>query len=260
MHEQLLLAAAKPPHRRALRTHRATREPGARRDRAPRRASRRAHRTQDRPRCGLGAGLRNIAGPASISPRTRPTTASPPPERYGAFPVILDHLAAGWVNVTTVKVLAPALTDENHGALLKEARHRRRSEVEVIVARVAPRVETPGSVRKLPARKPLPLRRPSAGCVGGRHRRDDAARAEAVPASRRRPMARASRRQARHRGRLHRRSVRRPIVRRSNPWRRRGSGSTSQWDRRRTTPCGSCRTCSPARSPAATYRRWSNAR
>ena len=73
------------------------------------------------------------------------------------FPVILDHLAAGWVNVTTVKVLAPALTDENHGALLKEARHRRRSEVEVIVARVAPRVETPGSVRKLPARKPLPL-------------------------------------------------------------------------------------------------------
>ena len=71
------------------------------------------------------------------------------------FPVILDHLAEGWVNVTTVKVLAPVLTEENHVALLKEARHRRRSEVEIIVARVAPRAEKPGSVRKLPARRPL---------------------------------------------------------------------------------------------------------
>src|SRR5688572_28696768 len=71
------------------------------------------------------------------------------------FPVILDHLAAGWVNVTTVKVLAPVLTDENHAALLKEARHRRRSEVEIIVARMAPRTDTPGRLRKLPARRPL---------------------------------------------------------------------------------------------------------
>jgi 5-methylcytosine-specific restriction endonuclease McrA len=72
------------------------------------------------------------------------------------FPVILDHLAEGWVSVTTVKVLAPVLTQENHVALLKETRHRRRSEVEIIVARVAPRAEKPGSVHKLPARKPLP--------------------------------------------------------------------------------------------------------
>ena len=72
------------------------------------------------------------------------------------FPVILDHLAAGWVNVTTVKVLAPVLTAENHLALLAEARHRRKSEVEIIVARVAPRAEAPGKMRKLPARPPLP--------------------------------------------------------------------------------------------------------
>jgi hypothetical protein len=76
------------------------------------------------------------------------------------FPAILDHLAAGWVNVTIVKVLAPVLTEENHVSLLKEARHRRRSEVEVIVARVAPRPETPGKIRKLPARPPLPSAAP----------------------------------------------------------------------------------------------------
>ena len=72
------------------------------------------------------------------------------------FPVILDHLANGWVNVTTVKVLAPVLTSENHLALLAEVRHRRKSEVELIVARVAPRAEVPGRMRKLPARPPLP--------------------------------------------------------------------------------------------------------
>src|SRR5688572_24964502 len=72
------------------------------------------------------------------------------------FPAILDHLAEGWVNVTTVKVLAPVLTAENHLALLKEARHRRKTEVEIIVARVAPRADTPGSIRRLPPRKPLP--------------------------------------------------------------------------------------------------------
>jgi len=77
------------------------------------------------------------------------------------FPVILDHLAGGWVNVTTVKVLAPVLTAENHLALLAEARHRRKSEVEIIVARVAPRAEVPGKMRKLPARPTLPPQSPA---------------------------------------------------------------------------------------------------
>ena len=82
------------------------------------------------------------------------------------FPVILDHLAAGRVNVATVKVLAPVLTDENHVGLLKEARHRRKAEVEIIVARVAPRAETPGTIRRLPARElltPVPDAAPNEG-------------------------------------------------------------------------------------------------
>jgi 5-methylcytosine-specific restriction endonuclease McrA len=78
------------------------------------------------------------------------------------FPVILDHLFAGWVNVTTVKVLAPVLTEENHLARLTEARHRRRRDVEIIVARIAPRPETPGTIRKLPSPSPLPPSTPMA--------------------------------------------------------------------------------------------------
>jgi hypothetical protein len=37
------------------------------------------------------------------------------------FPVILDRLADGSVNVTTVKLLRPVLTRENHLAVLAEA-------------------------------------------------------------------------------------------------------------------------------------------
>jgi 5-methylcytosine-specific restriction endonuclease McrA len=77
------------------------------------------------------------------------------------FPVILDHLAAGWVNVTIVKVLAPVLTAENHVALLTEARHRRRRDVEIIVARIAPQPERPGTVRRLPRPAPLPAAAPA---------------------------------------------------------------------------------------------------
>jgi protein-L-isoaspartate O-methyltransferase len=41
-----------------------------------------------------------------------------------AFPVILDLLADGSVNMTTVTILAPHLTQENHRAVLAEATHR----------------------------------------------------------------------------------------------------------------------------------------
>jgi hypothetical protein len=67
------------------------------------------------------------------------------------FPVILDQLADGSVNVTTVKLLRPVLTRENHLAVLAEARHRSNREVKVIVARLAPQPDVPSSIRKLPA-------------------------------------------------------------------------------------------------------------
>jgi 5-methylcytosine-specific restriction endonuclease McrA len=72
------------------------------------------------------------------------------------FPIVLAQLAAGSVTLTTVRLLAPHLTDENHTALLAEARHRTRRDVEQIVARLQPRPDVPSTVRKLPTPTPPP--------------------------------------------------------------------------------------------------------
>jgi hypothetical protein len=69
-----------------------------------------------------------------------------------AFPVILDLLADGSINLTTVRLLAPHLTTGNHEKLLAEAKGRSKREVEELVARLAPRADVPACVRKLPAR------------------------------------------------------------------------------------------------------------
>jgi hypothetical protein len=69
------------------------------------------------------------------------------------FPVILDLLMKGSVNLTTVSVLARHLTAENHLEVLESARGLRKIEVEEIVARLAPKPDVPTSVRKLAAPK-----------------------------------------------------------------------------------------------------------
>ena len=68
------------------------------------------------------------------------------------FPAVLDLLAAGAVNLTTVRLLGPHLTAENHAGVLESACGKRKAEVEEIVARLAPRPDVPASVRKLPVR------------------------------------------------------------------------------------------------------------
>jgi hypothetical protein len=67
------------------------------------------------------------------------------------YPVILDSLADGSLNVTTVRVLRPVLTAENHLAVLADAKHRSRKEVEIIAARINPKPDVPSTIRKLPA-------------------------------------------------------------------------------------------------------------
>jgi hypothetical protein len=62
-------------------------------------------------------------------------------------------LAAGSVNLTTVRLLGPHLTAENHRTVLESARGKRKSEVEEIVARLSPRPEVSTTVRKLPEKK-----------------------------------------------------------------------------------------------------------
>jgi hypothetical protein len=67
------------------------------------------------------------------------------------FPLILDRLAEGAVNLTTVRLLGPHLTAENHAEALESARGLSKSEVKRVVARLAPAPDVPMSVRKLPA-------------------------------------------------------------------------------------------------------------
>jgi hypothetical protein len=73
------------------------------------------------------------------------------------FPVILDQLALGLVNLTTVKLLTPHLTAANHLDVLRSARGLGRRDVEKLVARLAPAPDVPTSVRKLPPPKSAPV-------------------------------------------------------------------------------------------------------
>lgn len=66
------------------------------------------------------------------------------------FPVILDLLAEGSVNLTTVRLLVPHLTLENHQAVLSEAKGMKRRQVDKLVARLSPKPDVAPSIRKLP--------------------------------------------------------------------------------------------------------------
>jgi len=70
------------------------------------------------------------------------------------FPVILDALASGALSLTSVRMLSPHLTQENHEAVLARASSRSRREIEALVAELAPRPDAPSSVRKLPGAMP----------------------------------------------------------------------------------------------------------
>ncbi len=67
------------------------------------------------------------------------------------FPVLLEMLADGSVNLSTVGLLAPHLTSENHKDILGMARHKSKRAVEELVARLRPQPPVPASVRRLPA-------------------------------------------------------------------------------------------------------------
>ena len=70
------------------------------------------------------------------------------------FPVILERLVDGTVNLTAIGLLAPLLTPQNHLELLDAARHKSKRDVEELVARTRPRPDAPAVIRKLPQPKP----------------------------------------------------------------------------------------------------------
>ena len=72
------------------------------------------------------------------------------------FPMVLDLLADGSVNLTTIRLLVPHLTRENHRSLLAEATGKGKGDLRKMVARLAPRPDVPATIRKLPAPAPTP--------------------------------------------------------------------------------------------------------
>ncbi len=68
------------------------------------------------------------------------------------FPVLLERLENGSVNLTTVGLLASHLTVENHRELLDMARDKSRRQVEELLARLRPQPAISASVRRLSTR------------------------------------------------------------------------------------------------------------
>jgi hypothetical protein len=69
------------------------------------------------------------------------------------FPEILNLLSDSSLNLTSVRLLAPHLTADNHREVLASACGKKKADVEVIVARLWPRPDVPASLRKLPPSK-----------------------------------------------------------------------------------------------------------
>src|SRR5215470_7744495 len=67
-------------------------------------------------------------------------------------PQVLDWLASGELNLTTVRLLAPHLTRANHADLFEAARGKRKRQVQELLASRFPRPDVAPSVRKLPSR------------------------------------------------------------------------------------------------------------
>ena len=70
------------------------------------------------------------------------------------FPLVLDLLRDGSINLTTITLLGRHLTTENHERVLRGAVHKSKREIEVQVAALRPRPDVPAIIRALPAAKP----------------------------------------------------------------------------------------------------------
>ena len=71
------------------------------------------------------------------------------------FPLILDLLADGSINLTAIGLLAAHLTTDNHLDLLNTARHKSKRDIEHVIARRRSQPEVRSAVRKLPQAKTL---------------------------------------------------------------------------------------------------------
>ncbi len=70
------------------------------------------------------------------------------------FPLILELIADGSVTTTSVALLRPHLTLNNHATLLAAARHKTKREVEHQIASLRPKPDAAPLVRRLPESRP----------------------------------------------------------------------------------------------------------
>ena len=66
------------------------------------------------------------------------------------FPALLDAVASGALNLTTVNLVAPHLTADNIDRVIAAATHKPKRAVEELVAALRPQPPVPASIRKLP--------------------------------------------------------------------------------------------------------------
>ena len=69
------------------------------------------------------------------------------------YPIILEMLRDGSVNLTTIRLLGPHLRRDNHLELLNEALHKSKFEVMKLVAHINPQPAISSTARKLPVRR-----------------------------------------------------------------------------------------------------------
>lgn len=81
------------------------------------------------------------------------------------FPMIVELLAAGDLNLTSINLLSGHLTEENCVQLIERARGKTKAQVKALLAEVAPQADVPARIRKLPSAPASKPRAPSA--VGG---------------------------------------------------------------------------------------------
>jgi len=65
------------------------------------------------------------------------------------LPGVLDRLADGSINLTTLRLLAPHLREKNHLEVLAAAAGLKKKEVEVLIAGLAPKPDVADSIRKV---------------------------------------------------------------------------------------------------------------
>jgi hypothetical protein len=68
------------------------------------------------------------------------------------FPAVLEMLGDGRLNLATLRLLSPQLTEHNHQELLAEASDLSKREVEELVAQRFPRPDVVTTIRKVPTR------------------------------------------------------------------------------------------------------------